>query len=174
MKSILRYGLIGGFVLSIILVAVTFYIQSKGRGYDGFDNSIWISYAGMALSMSAIYFGIKNYRDEHKLGVLHLGEGLLVGFGILLICCVLYSLTWLVMYYNFMPNFIEDYAASEMTKLQKAGASVQELADKKAEMDGYKEMYSSPLGVFGLSLLEPSPVGLLYVIISAFILRKKA
>ena len=48
-----------------------------------------------------------------------------------------------------------------------------ELAKNQAQLQEYKDIYKTPLGIFGVTLMEPLPVGILGALVSAFILKKK-
>ena len=100
-------------------------------------------------------------------------RGLLIGLGIALLSSVCYSLIWLVVYYNFLPNFMEDYATFCTNKLKESGASTLELSKNEAELQQFKDLYKTPFGVFAVTLIEPLPIGVLGALVSAFILKKK-
>jgi hypothetical protein len=100
-------------------------------------------------------------------------KALLIGLGIALISSVCYSLMWLVVYYNVFPNFIEDYAAFTVKKLQESGATELQLSKNQAEMQQFKDLYKTPFGIFAVTLIEPLPIGVLGALVSAFILKKK-
>lgn len=168
-KIITKYGLISGAISAILLLLVSILNKDKFN----FEYSMAIGYACMIAAMVFIYFGVKKYRDDHNLGIISFKNALLIGLGISLISCVLYSLMWLVVYYNLMPNFMDDYAKFSLQKMQNGGASQAEIDKSIASMNEMKELYKSPIMIFLITLLEPTPVGLLISLISALILKKK-
>ncbi len=123
--------------------------------------------------MAVIFFGIKAFRDNDNEGKVTFMQGLLIGLGIALISSACYSLMWLVVYYNFIPNFMDDYATFSINKLKESGASTLELSKNQAELQQYKDYYQTPFGIFALTLIEPLPIGILGALVSAFILKKK-
>lgn len=172
-NTIIKYGLISGALSAGGVLIITLILKSYGFDKVGFDNSAYIGYTLIILSMAVIFFGIKAYRDNVNGGQVSFKNGLLMGLGIALISCVCYSLMWMVVYYNFMPNFMDDYAAFSIKKLKESGASEMELSKNLAQLQEYKDIYKTPLGVFGVTLMEPLPVGILGALASAFILKKK-
>ena len=58
-------------------------------------------------------------------------------------------------------------------KARAAGASAQELATQRAQIESLKAMFANPLINIAITLLEPLPIGLLVTLISAAILRRK-
>ena len=81
--------------------------------------------------------------------------------------------TWEVVYYKFMPDFGDKYAAHEVEKARASGASEQQIAARKAEMDKLVVMYKNPLYNAALTFMEPLPVGLLVALISATVLSRR-
>ncbi len=172
-NTIIKYGLISGALSAGGILIITLIFKSYGFDKVGFENSAYIGYSLMILSMAVIFFGIKAYRDNENDGQVSFKNGLLIGLGIALISCICYSLMWMVVYYNFMPNFMDDYADFSIKKLKESGASEMELAKNQAQLQEYKDIYKTPLGIFGVTLMEPLPVGILGALVSAFILKKK-
>ena len=172
-NTIIKYGLISGALSAGGILIITLIFKSYGFDKVGFENSAYIGYSLIILSMAVIFFGIKAYRDNENDGQVSFKNGLLIGLGIALISCICYSLMWMVVYYNFMPNFMDDYADFSIKKLKESGASEMELAKNQAQLQEYKDIYKTPLGVFGVTLMEPLPVGILGALVSAFILKKK-
>lgn len=169
-KTILKYGLISGLISGLLMALVTITCAHKDFMWE---YGAYIGYTSMIISMALVYFGVKHFRDQENGGQITLTRAMWIGFGIVSISCILYSLTWLVVYYNFLPNFMNEYAAHEIQKAQAAGISAEALSKKQAQFDEMKKMYSTPLGVFSITLLEPLPVGILISILSAIVLRKK-
>jgi Protein of unknown function (DUF4199) len=167
-KIIIKYGLISGAFAAICPLIMTLVLKSSG-----FDNTAYVGYTLIILTMSVIFFGIKAYRDNENEGKVTFTKGLLIGLGIALIASVCYSLSWMIIYYNFISNFMEDYAAFSIKKLKESGASEAELSKNLAELQQFKDIYKTPFGVFAVTLIEPFPVGVLGALVSAFILKKK-
>jgi hypothetical protein len=171
-RTILRFGLISGCIAAILLFGVTLF--TKMIGYEkSFDYSAYLGYGAILISMSLVYFGIRSFRDQEGAGTLTFSKGLLIGLGIMVVSCIFYSLAWLVIYYNFIPNFIEDYSQYASNKAQQAGAGPAELAKITSQMDQLKAWYKNPFSIFAITLTEPMPVGLLVTLVSAFILKRK-
>jgi Protein of unknown function (DUF4199) len=169
-NAIIKYGLISGAISATFMFLMTLLLKSYGLG---FDNSAIFGYTSMILAMAVIYFGVKAYRDIENDGKVTIGKGFLIGLGIALISCVCYALMWLVVYYNFMPNFINEYATFCTDKLKASGANAAELAKSQEQMTQLRELYKTPLGIFAITLIEPLPVGIVVALISALILKRK-
>src|SRR2546425_7018352 len=108
-KSILTFGLISG-ALSSLMMALTIPFQDKlGHGYV-------IGYTTIALSMMLTFFGIRSYRDNAGKGQITFARAFAVGISIALISCLCYVVTWEVIYYNFMPDFMDKYSAHIIQK----------------------------------------------------------
>jgi hypothetical protein len=167
-RTILTFGLISGAVMaSLEVLAMAFSKQI------GFDRGYVVGYTSMVLSFLLVFFGIRAYRDNEGQGIITFGRGFGVGMGIMLITCVCYVVTWEIIYYFFMPDFMDRYAAYVLDKARAAGASPAELARKAEGLRQAKEAYANPLVNVAYTFIEPFPVGLLITLISAVILKKK-
>lgn len=94
-----------------------------------------------------------------------------MGIAITLISCVCYVVTWEIIYYNFMPDFMDKYGAHMIEKAKASGANAEAV---QAQVKKYKEMYDNPLLNAAMTFIEPFPVGLVITLISAAVLRRKA
>jgi hypothetical protein len=140
----------------------------------GSGHSMTLGYTIMLASFLLIYFGIRSYRDNVAGGTITFGKAFQVGILISLISCVFYVVTWLVIYYNFMPDFMDKYAASMIAKAKAGGQSDAAIQKLTAEMAKYKEWYKNPLLVAAMTFMEPFPVGLIITLVSSAILRRKS
>jgi hypothetical protein len=93
-----------------------------------------------------------------------------VGISITVISCLCYVVTWEIIYFNFMPDFMDKYGAHMIEKAKASGASV---AAVQAQVKKYKEMYDNPLINGAMTFIEPFPIGLVITLISAAVLRRK-
>lgn len=165
-QTILRYGLLSG-ALAAILMTLTAINPD-------FENGAYYGYAGILLSMLFVYFGVRSYREQVNGGVLSFGKGFQVGLLIAIVSCLCYVIAWMFVSEMFMPDFMEKYVQHSLTKMQQSGASAVELEKYTADMAEFKEMYKNPLVKFGMTFIEPFPVGFLVALISAVLLRKQA
>lgn len=167
-KTILTYGLISGAIAATMMLA---NVALANR--IGFDKSEIIGYTTIILSFTLVFFGIKSYRDRIGNGSITFGKAFTIGLLITLISSLCYVIAWLIVYYNFYPDFMQQYANHTIEKMHTSGASQEAIDATMKQMEQYKEMYKNPLIVAALTLMEPFPIGLIVTIISALILRRK-
>ena len=167
-RIVLTFGLIGGAILSAMM-AITMPFHDK----IGPNNGMIIGYTTMVLAFLLVFFGIRSYRDSVGAGKISFGRALGVGLLIMLIASACYVVTWEIVYFNFMPDFAEKYAAFALEDARAHGASAAELAKQAEDMKKFQEMYSNIFFNVAMTLLEPLPVGLVMTFISALILRRR-
>jgi hypothetical protein len=172
-NTIIKYGIISGSIAGLLLFAGTLIFKYLGYDKVGFDNVGYFGLSFILVAMSVIYFGIKSFRDLQNGGVITFGKAFLTGLGILIVSSIIYSLSWLVIYYFFIPTFMDDYASYCIIQTKNSGVTQVELSKKLEEVNQMKEWYKNPFSIFAITLLEPIPVGLLVTLISAFALKKK-
>jgi hypothetical protein len=166
-KIVLTFGLIAGAVMSaMFLITIPFQDQI------GFDNGMLVGYTAMVVAFLAVYFGVRQYRDQVAGGTITFARALGVGLSITAVACVCYVLMWQIVYYNFMPDYLDKYAAYVLEKERAAGATAAQLEAQRQEMTQFKEMYANPLINAAFTILEPLPVGVLISLISAGVLRR--
>ncbi len=76
-------------------------------------------------------------------------------------------------YYGFIPDFGDRYAARTLEKMKAKGESPQAIEAATKKMAEFKEMYKNPLVNVGMTFAEVFPVGLVVTLVSAAILRRK-
>jgi Protein of unknown function (DUF4199) len=167
-KTILTYGLISG-ILSAIMMAATVPFTHDLTGYKGY----LFGYTTIVLSFLLVFFGIRSYRDNIDNGHITFGKAFTIGISITLISCIFYVVTWEIIYFNFMPHFMDSYFANAIDRIKASGASPDTIQAKLADLERSKRLYSNPLYNAALTFLEPFPVGLVITLLSAAILRKK-
>ena len=167
-KIVVTFGLIGGVLISAMML-ITIPFEDR----IGFDKGLIVGYTTMVASFLLVYFGIRSYRNNVSEGRITFGRAFAVGILITLITCVFYVVTWQVMYFYFMPDFMTKYSAHAVEKLRASGASEAAIQAKLVEMEKTKAIEDNPLSNAAEAFFEPFPVGLLITLISAAVLRKK-
>lgn len=169
-KIVLRFGLLSGAIL-MVMMAVTLPLYS--RGILDFDHGEILGYSSMVLAFLLVFFGIRSYRDNVAAGTIGFGKAFQVGLLITLITCAMYVITWEIAYFNFFPDFLDQYSAHALAKMRAAGESEAAIREATAQMAGLAKLYANPLFNVGITFLEVFPVGLIVTLISAAILRRK-
>lgn len=168
-KTVLTFGLIAGAIISVLMCSSLLLASRIGPGH-----SMALGYTIMVASFLLIYFGIRSYRDNELAGQISFGRAFACGILITLITCVCYVAMWEVLYFKFMPHFMDSYFAGQIHKVQSAGLDPATTAAKVAEVQHSQQLYQNPLVNMAYTFMEPLPVGLIITLISAAILRRKA
>lgn len=167
-KIILTFGLISGAIcISMMILQVVF--MDRIGSHHGYI----LGYTTIVLSLLLVFFGVRSYRDNVAKGQITFGKAFLVGLAITLISCLIYVATWEVVYFNFMPDFMDKYADSMIQKVQASGKSAAEIQAKVEELNRMKVQYKNPFYNMAITFMEPFPVGLVITLISAAFLRKR-
>src|ERR1700732_111507 len=167
-KTILTFGLISGAISALMMVATVPFADRIG-----FDKGAVIGYTTIVLSFLLVFFGIRSYRDNIGHGEITFTKAFVVGISITLISCICYVVTWEVIYFNFLPGFMDKYGAHIVEKLKASGASPAAIEAQLQQLKKYKELYATPLINAAMTFIEPFPIGLGVTLISAAVLRRK-
>src|SRR6202451_810818 len=168
-KTVLTFGLISGLILSVLMDGSVLLNSKIGSGH-----SLLLGYANLVASFLLIYFGIRSYRDNTLAGHISFGRAFACGILITLITTVCYVAMWEVVYFNFMPHFMDSYFAAQIHRVQSAGLDAATTAAKVAAIQHSQQLYQNPFVNMAYTFMEPLPVGLIITLISAAILRRKA
>lgn len=168
-KTVLVFGLISGVISSVLMISAITLLSGTSFGH-----SYVLGYTSIVLSLLLVYFGVRSYRDNVAEGQITFGKAFLIGLAITLISCLFYVATWEIVYFKFMPDFMDKYGAEMIQKMQASGATAAAIQQKTAEVEKLKVMYKNPLFNMAMTFIEPFPVGLIITLLSAAVLRKKA
>jgi hypothetical protein len=168
-KTVLTFGLISGAISSLLMVATLPFAHRIG-----FNKALIVGYTTIVLSFLLVFFGIRSYRDNVGNGQITFTKAFAVGISITLISCICYVVTWEILYFNFMHDFMDNYGADTIEKLKASGASPAAVQVQVQQLKKLKEQLENPLFNSLMTFIEPFPIGLAITLISAAVLRKKA
>lgn len=170
MKNIvLKFGLISGALFAIMMAATLPFMERIGFQYGEV-----IGYTTMVVAFLFVFFGIRSYRETVGNGYITFGRAFKVGILIALISSLCYAFSWLIIYYNFIPDFADKYSQYMIEKSRAAGATPEQIAGEVAQMERFKVIMQNPIYNFLIVFfIEPFPVGLIITLISALILKKR-
>lgn len=163
-----RIILIFGLVIGVMLTANAIIVISMLYSDTDFKGNDVVGYAAMVIMFSLIYFGVRNYRNNHLDGKISFLQALKTGALICLIASTVYTVLGLLYYYLFVPDFIDVYSAHVIRN-----TAPDEVEAVTTQMADFKEMYKNPLFAIFITYLEVLPVGMIVALFSAFIVKKK-
>lgn len=167
-KIVITCGLISGAIIIAIMAIGIAFIDKNHT-----EVSEIIGYSSMILSFSLIFVGIKIFRDRHNGGSVTFGKAFLIGLYISLIASTLYVAAWALEYKFLFPDFLDNYAATMLSKAKASGASPEKIDAQIKQLAMYRDMYKSPIFFTLMTYAEILPVGLVISLIAALILKKK-
>ena len=167
-KTVLTFGLIAGVIMSVLMDGSVLLSDKIGSSH-----SLLLGYANLVASFLLIYFGIRSYRDNTLAGQISFARAFACGILIALITCVCYVATWEVLYFNFIPHFMDSYFAAQIHKVQTSGLDPATAAAQVAAIQRSQQLYQNPFVNMAYTFIEPFPVGLIITLISAAVLRKR-
>lgn len=166
-RTVITFGLIAGAMLSLVMAVSMLFFDQLGREYGEI-----LGYTTMVLAFLMVFFGIRSYRDSVARGPISYWQGFSVGMGITLVACVCYVATWEVVYRTVVPDFYAKYATMVVDQSRAKGATQAELDVKAVHVARQMELYKNPFLNVALTFIEPLPVGLLFTLVSAGMLRR--
>ena len=166
-----RYIFIFGLVLGTILCVNMVYMVNLCYTNPDFSGNELMGYAAMVLIFSLIFFGVRNYRNKELGGHISFGQAFKTGAFIALIGSTMYVFVWLFYYYLFVPDYLDIYTSHVLKEVPQTDTAA--LAAKTKEMAEFKEMYKNPIWVILFTYMEILPLGIVFSLVSALILKKK-
>jgi hypothetical protein len=167
LRNILVFGSIAGVVVGIPLFTLTVTMSHHVPLSYGWA----IGYTTMLVALTAVFVGIKRYRDADLGGVIKFWPALFLGLGISFVAGVFYVLAWEAALTFTHMDFAGDYAKLMIEQEKAKGVSGAALAQFIAQMNQFKVQYADPLYRLPMTFTEIFPVGVLVSLVSAGLLR---
>ncbi|WP_395044971.1 DUF4199 domain-containing protein [Flavobacterium sp.] len=165
MKNIiLKNGIIGGTIVSVIMIFVTLYMKANPDN----EPSMIVGFGSMFLAFVFVILGIKQHRDANNNSITF-GKAFITGILISLVISIIYVIVWLIIHYNFFPDFMEKYGEMVLKNTKP-----EDIAEKTKEINQMKEWYKSPIMVILLTFMEILPLGIVVSLVGALVLKRKA
>lgn len=167
LRKILIYGVIAGLVAGVALSTTTVVMSHQmPQSY-----SMALGYASMLVALSAVFVGIKRYRDVERGGVIRFWPAFGMGLAISVVAGILYVVAWEATQAITHMDFATSYGDAMIAQQKAKGVSGEALAKLTAEMARFKVQYANPLFRLPMTFIEIFPVGVLVSLVSAGLLR---
>lgn len=165
--NILKYGLIAGGIVGGIM----FTMFTAMGGEHNFEYGMLIGYATMLVALSAVFVGIKQYRDKELGGVIRFWPAFGMGVAMSVIAGILYVLSWEASQAVTGGDFMTAYSNFVIEQARAKGESAEAIATMTAELAEFNIQYANPWFRLPMVFTEIFPVGVLVSLVSAGLLR---
>ena len=166
---ILRYGTVAGLIVAVPMVWRMLSIDAA----DSSDplGGLLVGYLTMIIALTAVFLGIKQYRDKALGGTIRFLPAFGLGLAISAVACVFYVIGWEISMAFSEFDFSQYYANYIVESAKAKGATPAELAKALEDSKAFIESYANPLVRVPMTFVEMFPVGILVSLISAAVLR---
>jgi Protein of unknown function (DUF4199) len=167
-RHIMKYGAIAGLIIGAFMFAT---LTAADKPLSMSTSSMIAGFAAMLVALSAVFIGIKHYRDHELGGVIRFWPAFGMGLAMSFIAGVFYIVAWEATLAVTKMDFAGDYANYLIAQEKAKGVSAEALAKVTAELDKFKADYKNPLYRMPMTFTEIFPVGILVSLVSAALLR---
>lgn len=167
LSLILRYGIIAGLIVAVPMIATMLLFTPETAP----ENGVLYGYLTMIVALTAVFLGIKHYRDQVLGGVIRFVPALLVGLGISAVASVLYVVGWEISLAATRFDFGTAYSSALVEAARARGESAAEIERVAADAAAFARLYANPLYRLPITFIEIFPVGVIISLISAALLR---
>lgn len=165
-RKIFVHGVIAGLIVGGFLFGIGVFSRPEAS-----TSGVVIGYLTMLVALTAVFVGVKSYRDTELGGVIGFWRALGVGLAMSAVGTVFYVGAWEAVLQVNGGDFIGDNARMLIEQEKAAGASVEAMAALAQQMDELKAAYANPFLRAGMTAAEFLPVGILVSLVSAGLLR---
>jgi hypothetical protein len=165
---ILRYGIVAGLIVAVPMVWRMLSAEAADPNPLG---GMLVGYLTMLVALTAVFLGIKQYRDKVLGGAIRFLPAFGVGLAISAVACVFYVVGWEISMAFSEFDFTAWYSNYMIEAAKAKGASAEDLARATEEARRFADSYRNPLVRIPFTFVEMFPVGVLVSLISAAVLR---
>jgi len=171
-KNIFKYGIYAGGIMSVLFFLFHILFMKI------LDEKMWsigeiIGYSFMVLSLAAIFFGIKSYRDKVLNGKIAFGKAFLLGLGISVVASLIFGLYTFFLYNVIQPDLSSKMIEMYREKIRTSGQAQEIITKQLAEFESEAVQWSNPVAQVLLMVFTVLPLGILISLVSAAILKRK-
>jgi hypothetical protein len=168
LSYIFRYGIVAGLIVGLPWI---WRMAAWQPGEAPPVLGMMVGYLLMIVALTAVFLGIKAYRDKVLGGVIRFLPALGVGLGISAVASILYVVSWEISQSVSSFDFAAFYKALIVDSVKDKGGTAAEVAQAVANAESFARVYANPMYRVAMTFVEIFPVGALISLISAAVLR---
>jgi hypothetical protein len=161
------YGLVAGLIVAVPMVALMLTLTPETAP----DNGALYGYLTMLVALTAVFLGVKHYRDKVLGGAVRFVPALLVGLGISAVASVIYAIGWEISLALTGFDLPGAYMREMLEAARTRGASAAEIDSITQQAERFARLYANPFYRFPITFVEMFPIGAVIALISAALLR---
>ncbi|MYD46712.1 MAG: DUF4199 domain-containing protein [Gammaproteobacteria bacterium] len=166
-RSVLLLGLIAG----LIVAALTLLVTTVGNPTQPALFLLVIKYVTIAVVVFLFFFGIKSLSVRMRRGIIYVPPGIVVGFGIVALASLIYSMSWEVYYYSTDYQFAREVSQNLVQRAQLEGATAVEIATLMERNAKIVEAFANPFLRIAMAFLQMFVIGAVVSIVGAMLIR---
>jgi len=167
LRIVLIYGVVAGLVVAVPMVATMLTLTAETAP----DNGAVYGYVTMIVALTAVFLGVKHYRDKVLGGAVRFVPALLVGLAISAVASVIYAIGWEISLALTGFDFPAAYMREMVDTARANGAPPAEIERITQQAEGFARLYANPLYRLPITFVEMFPIGAVIALISAALLR---
>jgi len=171
-KQILKSGLISGALLTVLFLA-SHFLYTKDFTPEKWTIGEIIGYSSMIFALTAVFFGIKSYRDRVLGGKITFGKAFLLGTGISGVASVIFGIYVYLLLTVIAPDLTAKMIECNREMIRSGGGTQEVIITKLAEFDKEVYMWENPFLQSFVMLMTVLMIGIVISLVSAAILRRK-
>ncbi len=169
LRTTLKYGAYAGIVMILCFLSPYFI---WGKDLD-LSRGELIGYAAIAICLTSVFFGIKNYRDKKLGGSISFGNAFGIGTEISGVAAIIFGIYNFVQYKYLAPDMMQRLMDYYKNKIINSGQSQELIAKQLKELQSQAGFYGNPWIMGLVMIMTVFVMGMAISLISALILKKK-
>lgn len=171
-KKILFYGLVSGGSLTVLFV-LSHILFMKNFSAEMWETGEIIGYSSMIIALTAIFFGVKSYRDKVLGGKISFGKAFTLGMGISAISSIIFGIYVYFLYTAIAPDLSGKMIEVYREKIKTSGQTQEVVTKQLEEFEKEAPMWNNPFLQSFVMLVTVFFIGIIISLITAVILKKK-
>lgn len=158
--------LVGCFLITHLLFMKDFCASSWGIGEI-------LGYSSMIIALTAIFFGVKAYRDKALGGKITFGKAFIMGMSISAVAGIIFGIYVYVLYTFISPDLSGKMIEIYREKIRTSGQTQEVITEQLNEFDSEAELWKNiPLQSFAM-FMTVFMIGVLISLVTAAILKRR-
>jgi hypothetical protein len=167
---IIRYGIVAGLIVATPMVWRM--LTAEPNETEMPVAGMLLGYLTMIVSLTAVFLGVKSYRDKVLGGAIRFLPAFGLGVAISAVACLFYVIGWEISLAYSPFDFISFYKMSMIESATAKGVTVEDLKQVTADAESFAKMYRNPWIRMPITFIEMFPVGVLVSLITAAVLKR--